>query len=97
MIPSDILQKLRAELEKRSIYDLRQIGRAVGVKRPADMNKAPLIDSIMEIAECKAEPAPRARGESGTAIRGEFAAPRDRTDGARPERRKDGGRPRRTP
>ena len=60
MIPSDILQKLRAELEKRSIYDLRQIGRAVGVKRPADMNKAPLIDSIMEIAECKAEPAPRA-------------------------------------
>ena len=55
----EILQKLRTELEKRSIYDLRQIGRAVGVRRPADMNKAPLIDSIMEIAEGKAEPAPR--------------------------------------
>ena len=33
MTVSELLQKLRAELEKRSIYDLRQIGRAVGVKR----------------------------------------------------------------
>lgn len=40
MTVSELLQKLRAELEKRSIYDLRQIGRAVGVKRPADMNKS---------------------------------------------------------
>ena len=59
MIVSENLQKLRAELEKRSIYDLRQIGRAVGVKRPADMNKEPLIGSIMDIAEGKAEPVPR--------------------------------------
>lgn len=59
MIVSETLPKLRAELEKRSIYDLRQIGRAVGVKRPADMNKEPLIDSIMDIAEGKTEPVPR--------------------------------------
>lgn len=59
MIGSEILQKLRAELEKRSIYDLRQIGRAAGVKRPADMNKEPLIGCIMDIAECKSDPVPR--------------------------------------
>lgn len=59
MIASQLLQKLRAELEKRSIYDLRQIGRAVGVKRPADMNKEPLISAIVDIAECKSDPAPR--------------------------------------
>lgn len=59
MIASHLLQKLRAELEKRSIYDLRQIGRAVGVKRPADMNKEPLIMAILDIAECKSAPTPR--------------------------------------
>ncbi len=56
---SEKLQKLREELARRSIYDLRQIGRAVGVKRPADMNKEPLIGSIMDIAEGKTEPVPR--------------------------------------
>lgn len=59
MIESELLQTLRAELEKRSIYDLRQIGRAVGVKRPADMNKEPLIGSILDIAGCKSDPVPR--------------------------------------
>ncbi len=55
----DLLQQLKDELEKRSIYDLRQIGRAVGVKRPADMNKEPLIGCILDIAECKSAPVPR--------------------------------------
>lgn len=59
MTVSELLQKLRAELEKRSIYDLRQIGRAVGVKRPADMNKEPLIASILDIAGRKSDPVPR--------------------------------------
>ncbi|MCD7729231.1 MAG: transcription termination factor Rho [Clostridia bacterium] len=53
------LQKLETELNKRSIYDLRQIGRAVGVKRPADMNKQPLIGAIMDIAKCTSDPMPR--------------------------------------
>ncbi len=56
---SEIVQKLKTELDKRSIYDLRQIGRAVGVKRPADMNKQPLIERIVAIAECKEDPVPR--------------------------------------
>ena len=59
MIGSELLQTLRDELTKRSIYDLRQIGRAVGVKRPADMNKEPLIAAILQIAECKSDPVPR--------------------------------------
>ena len=59
MTVGELLQTLREELEKRSIYDLRQIGRAVGVKRPADMNKEPLISSILDIAECKTAPFPR--------------------------------------
>lgn len=53
------IASLKAELEKKSIYDLRQIGRAVGVKRPADMNKAPLVERILSIAECKEDPVPR--------------------------------------
>ncbi|MCD8041243.1 MAG: transcription termination factor Rho [Clostridia bacterium] len=53
------LQNLETQLKKRSIYDLRQIGRAVGVKRPADMNKQPLVDAIMDIAQCKSDPVPR--------------------------------------
>lgn len=59
MIVSELLQKLRAELEKRSIYDLRQIGRAAGVKRPADMRKDLLVGCIMDIAEGKTQPVPR--------------------------------------
>ncbi|MCD8372700.1 MAG: transcription termination factor Rho [Clostridia bacterium] len=54
------LQKLETELKKRSIYELRQIGRAVGVKRPADMNKQPLVDAIMAIASGESDPVPRA-------------------------------------
>ncbi len=56
---SQLLEKLKIDLGKKSIYDLRQIGRAVGVNRSAAMNKAPLIERIIAIAECKEEPAPR--------------------------------------
>ena len=59
MTASELIRTLREGLERRSIYDLRQIGRAVGVKRPADMNKGPLIASILDIAECKSAPVPR--------------------------------------
>ena len=59
MISDELLQTLRDQLEKRSIYDLRQVGRAVGVKRPSDMNKEPLISAILDIAECKVAPFPR--------------------------------------
>lgn len=57
------LEKIRDALDKKSIYELRQIGRAVGVQRPSDMKKIPLVESILAIAKNEAAPvSPSLRG-----------------------------------
>lgn len=45
------LENIQATLNDKSIYDLRQIGRAVGVHRPADMKKGELISQILKISK----------------------------------------------
>lgn len=58
-----MLADIRERLYKKSIHEVRLIARAVGVRSPTDGKKNFIIDKIMEIASCKAIPAPRtARG-----------------------------------
>ncbi len=61
---SDIIQNLRDDLTKHSLSELRQIARAVGVKSPTELNKAPLIESILEIADGEKEPAVRSKKDA---------------------------------
>ncbi|HBN12752.1 MAG TPA: hypothetical protein DD415_03960, partial [Clostridiales bacterium] len=54
---------LKRRLNAKTIHDLRQIGRAVGVVRPADGKKDRLIDCILSIAIGETDPAaPAVRG-----------------------------------
>lgn len=60
-------EKLLEEIEKRlnakTIHDLRQVARAVGVPRPADGRKERILEYILQIAEGKSNPvAPAVRG-----------------------------------
>lgn len=58
-----IIADIKLRAEKKTIHDLRQIARAVGVSRPADGKKERLIEDIVKIATCEISPAPRsARG-----------------------------------
>lgn len=54
-----MLNDIAERLNKLSIYDLRQVGRAVGVHRPADGKKSRVIEAVLGIAEGKIEPEPR--------------------------------------
>lgn len=56
---SGIIADIRLRAQKKTIYELRQIARAVGVSRPADGKKERLIDEMISIATCKTDPAPR--------------------------------------
>lgn len=57
------IDELKKRLNAKTIHDLRQIGRAVGVVRPADGKKDRLVDCILLIASGKADPAaPAVRG-----------------------------------
>lgn len=58
MQESRILQDITERLEKLSIYDLRQVARAVGVKRPADGKKSRITEAILGIAQCQIAPEP---------------------------------------
>ena len=63
MEAGDILSDITGRIEKKTIHELRQIARAVGVVRPADGKKERLINDILSIATCKTSPSPRsARG-----------------------------------
>lgn len=52
----DLLKQLNNALVGKSIYDLRQIGREVGVFRPTDQKKEDLIANILLIADGSREP-----------------------------------------
>lgn len=63
MAKSEILADLKERLNKKTIHELRQIARVVGVARPSDTKKDVLIEEIIQIATCEIAPAPRsARG-----------------------------------
>lgn len=53
------IESLKLKLEGKALYDLRQIGRAVGVKEPTTAKKDELISGIIAIAENEADPCPR--------------------------------------
>ena len=46
MIPEKLLEDIKARLNAKTIHDLRQVARAVGVPRPADGRKERLLDYI---------------------------------------------------
>lgn len=58
MQDSRILQDVTERLERLSIYDLRQVARAVGVKRPADGKKSRVTEAILSIAQGLTAPEP---------------------------------------
>ncbi len=59
----DILADIKLRAQKKTIHELRQIARAVGVVHPADGKKDRLVGEIVKIASCEIAPAPRsARG-----------------------------------
>ncbi|MGN1373398.1 MAG: transcription termination factor Rho, partial [Candidatus Coproplasma sp.] len=56
-------EQLKARLEVKNVYELRQIGRAVGVTVPTTKKKQELIRDILDIAEAKVQPSsPATRG-----------------------------------
>ncbi len=63
MIPEKLLEDIKARLNAKTIHDLRQVARAVGVPRPADGRKERLLDYIEKIAMGVCDPV-------GPAVRG---------------------------
>lgn len=60
---SENLEEIEKRLQAKTIHDLRQVARAVGVPRPADGRKERVIENVLQIAEGKADPvAPSLRG-----------------------------------
>lgn len=58
-----MLEDIKSRLDKKTIHELRQVARAVGVFRPADGKKGRIIDDMLAIAAGEINPAPRsARG-----------------------------------
>lgn len=58
-----MLEEIERRLNAKTIHDLRQVARAVGVPRPADGKKDRVIDFIIQIASGKCDPAkPAVRG-----------------------------------
>lgn len=54
-----IIADIKLRLQKKTIYELRQIAREAGVARPADGKKERLTEEIIKIATCEIDPAPR--------------------------------------
>lgn len=61
METTEALEKIKSALEVKSIYELRQIGRAVGVDVPTKKKRAVLIADILAIAQGEADPCPPAK------------------------------------
>ena len=62
-MPGNMLEEIERRLKAKTIHDLRQIARAVGVPRPADGRKERILDYIVQIAAGKIDPAePAVRG-----------------------------------
>lgn len=52
----EMLKDVEERLEKLNIYELRQVGRVVGVHRPADGKKSRVIEEILGIASGEIQP-----------------------------------------
>lgn len=62
-MPGNMLEEIERRLKAKTIHDLRQIARAVGVPRPADGRKERILDYVVQIAAGKIDPAePAVRG-----------------------------------
>lgn len=60
-MPQKRLEELKKRLYAKNIHDLRQVGRAVGLSRPADGQKEALINNIMSVADGSSEPCERTK------------------------------------
>lgn len=59
----NLLEEIERRLKAKTIHDLRQVARAVGVPRPADGKKERILEYIMQIASGTGSPvAPAVRG-----------------------------------
>ncbi len=54
-----VISDIRERIMKKTIHELRQIARLVGVAHPADGKKERLVEDITNIMTCRLEPAPR--------------------------------------
>lgn len=60
----DVIDDLRAKLDSKDIFALRQIGRAAGVANPTRKNRGALTEAILAIAKNEVDPcAPPTRGK----------------------------------
>lgn len=57
MADNRLLEQLAVRLKAKSIYDLRQVARQVGVPRPTEGRKERIIEEILSIASGKCDPA----------------------------------------
>ncbi|MGN0805747.1 MAG: transcription termination factor Rho [Candidatus Coproplasma sp.] len=57
----EYLEQLKDKLKDKNVYELRQIGRTVGVSLPTVKKKQELIEDILNIASAKTSPCPPAR------------------------------------
>lgn len=57
--PEELLDNILGRLNRKTIHELRQIGRVCGVFRPADGKKERIIDDLAKIARGELQPAPR--------------------------------------
>ncbi len=63
MSDKGILEEIEKRLNAKTIHDLRQVARAVGVPRPADGRKERIVEYMLKIASGEADPAmPSVRG-----------------------------------
>lgn len=61
MIKENLLQELAKRLNAKTIHELRQLGRALGVPHPADGKKNDLVDEIIAVASAKKDSEPPSR------------------------------------
>ncbi|MDE5943418.1 MAG: hypothetical protein K2H30_04335 [Clostridia bacterium] len=57
MADNRLLEELAARLKAKSIYDLRQVARQVGVPRPTEGRKERIVEEILNIASGNSDPA----------------------------------------
>ncbi|MDE7439399.1 MAG: Rho termination factor N-terminal domain-containing protein, partial [Clostridia bacterium] len=57
-MPESILEELTKRLNAKTIHELRQLGRALGVPHPADGKKDELVGEIIAVASAKKDSEP---------------------------------------
>ncbi|MGN0813203.1 MAG: transcription termination factor Rho [Candidatus Coproplasma sp.] len=57
----EYLEQLKCKLNDKTVHELRNIGRVVGVKNPTEKKRQSLVEDILDIALAKVEPCPPAK------------------------------------